>query len=156
RRHPGWDIATRSELLHIPPQQGVGDAWFYGNHSLSVDGARLAMICSNLRTRKSGELTVWDTEKGRTILSFSVAGIFGEPAFSRDGTRIAAVVLEGTSDARHLCVWGADTGKEHLRIELPSYNALDSVVFSPDGKRLASCVLGSGSANIHIWNAADG
>ncbi len=67
-------------------------------------------------------------------------------AFSPDGKRVAAVVLDGT-----VKVWDADTNREIARLKAPN-GEVTGVAFSPSGNRLAA-VCSDGS--VQIWKAGE-
>ncbi len=115
-----------------------------------------------------GSVKVWECETGRELVS-----IQGDPngvngvAFSPDGTRLAVAndyrdPLQGRSmlarewirhdDDKTITVWDAATGR---RIETfrGHSDSVNSVVFSPDGSRLASS---SRDRTIRVWAVETG
>jgi WD40 repeat protein len=143
-----WDAATGREVRALGgptgPVSGV---------AFAPDGLRLAS------TGRDGTVRVWEAATGRQILAFpgarAPAGVplgealtayFYEVAWSPDGKRLASC-LGGTAN-----VWDADTGR--LLLTLVGHTAaVRAVVFSPDGRRLATA---GDDLTIKMWDAATG
>jgi WD40 repeat protein/serine/threonine protein kinase len=111
--------------------------------SLSPDGRR------GLTGRWTGELNWWETKTGgllRAVTSGHRYPVSGT-AFSPDSTRAASVAEDGT-----LALWDASSFdcinrfKGHML-------GIHSVVFSPDGRRLATGG-GSGREAVKVWDVA--
>ncbi|MCX6560586.1 MAG: caspase family protein [Candidatus Aminicenantes bacterium] len=96
----------------------------------------------------SDDLTIklWDAATGKQLRSLAghTDGV-RSVAFSPDGK----VVASGSGDIT-IKMWDAATGRQ-LR-SLKAATSIDSVIFSPDGKRLASC----GAQAVQLWDAATG
>jgi len=96
----------------------------------------------------SDDLTIklWDAATGKQLRSLSghTDGV-RSVAFSPDGK----VVASGSGDIT-IRLWDAATGRQ-LR-SLKAATSIDSVIFRPDGKVLASC----GAQAIQLWDAATG
>jgi WD40 repeat protein/serine/threonine protein kinase len=134
-----WDAQTGQELLSLKGGTVQGD---WGNCvAFSPDDKRLAS--TDGRTVK-----VWDVQTGQELLVLKghSHGV-GTVAFSPDGKRLASggwvgQNVEGTGRGgpplgREVKVWDAQTGQELLTIKGEMHDLIN-VVFSPDGKRLAS------------------
>jgi RNA polymerase sigma factor (sigma-70 family) len=95
----------------------------------------------------SGEVKVWDAEKGTEILDLRghTARVYCV-CFSPDGKRIASASADQTVRA-----WDAEKGQE-IFILKEQTRAAGSVCFSPDGKRIATI----GSEHIKVWDAEKG
>jgi WD40 repeat protein len=79
-------------------------------------------------------------------------------AFNSDGTRIATCGHHGADYADHsqpsaVRLWNAETGKEVAALQHPE--AVHSVAFSADDKRLATGAFGS-DRHVRIWDAQTG
>jgi WD40 repeat protein len=100
------------------------------NFDLSPDGKTLVV------TYFTATLIVWDTQTGarKKVIQLGKAG-FGDVAFSPDGTMFATAPGNITQEARSIRFWDAKTYKVIGKIE--SAGHVDSVNFSPDGKKLA-------------------
>jgi WD40 repeat protein/serine/threonine protein kinase len=123
-----WDVLTGREILTL---KGA-----HGSVTFSPDGKRLA----------SGN-KVWDAQTGQELLSLQGhTGAVYCLAYTPDGTRIATT----SRIDKTVKVWDARTGQELL-----SVTGCDghSVVFSPDGKRLASISL---DQTLKLWDAQTG
>jgi WD40 repeat protein/tRNA A-37 threonylcarbamoyl transferase component Bud32 len=102
-------------------------------------------------------LSVWDARDGRPLQSFSSGSTpFSAVAFSPDGKILAGAIGDvddlPTSRAGKVILWDTADWKA-LRTLLGHDTALASVVFSPDGKQLATA---SRDQTIKIWNPATG
>jgi eukaryotic-like serine/threonine-protein kinase len=102
----------------------------------SPDGKRLASADS------AGAVKVWDARTGQETLNLKGHSV----AFSPNGNLLAAGSNGGIK------VWDVATG--HVTVTLKGDNAaMGSVVFSPDGKRLASATW---NVTVKVWDAATG
>lgn len=118
--------------------------------AISTDGLRLAAIS------RSG-FYVWTTADGQELVRLLIdsSGI-APPAFSLDGRYLATPQAFGVS------IWNLSGGVPHLRM-LPGdhtarvwhdrHNRVTAVVFSPDGKYLAT---GGANATAHLWDLPAG
>jgi WD40 repeat protein len=113
-----------------------------------------------LATGDQGSVKLWQVSTGALVRTFSPA--FGGQvmglAFSPDGSRVAAVSLDGTTRA-----WQASTGAVSFTLTLPPSTPNGSVAalaFAPNG---FSLVTGNDEVNptpehgtVRFWRAADG
>jgi WD40 repeat protein/serine/threonine protein kinase len=129
-----WDAQTGKELLVFQSSRG--------NAIFSSDGKRLAIAWGK-------ETQLWDTQTGKEIQSFKFRSIddLHNPAFSPDGKLLAA------ASGEEIKLWDTQTGKEVRSFKSSGVG----VVFSPDGKRLASRPRFLGSANdVTVWDVETG
>jgi WD40 repeat protein/tRNA A-37 threonylcarbamoyl transferase component Bud32 len=140
--------------------------------AFSPDGKRIVSGSTSIGLQERGELKVWDAETGQEVLSLKgqhtreVTSV----AFSPDGKRIVSgskerVVERGPSGLfGELKVWDTNKGQEIL--SLRHRRDVNSVAFSPDGKRIVSGsgggeVLGPGKiprffGELKVWDAETG
>jgi WD40 repeat protein len=106
----------------------------------TVDGSLLAISCGN-------DVALFDAHTGKLIRIFRghTTRTF-MPAFNLDGQWLAC----GSSDG-YVRVWEVASGRERIVLRQPGL--VKSVVFSPDGQRLASGDWASGT--VKMWNWKD-
>jgi WD40 repeat protein len=139
-----WDTAT-DEPISTPLSAGPIDVVAF-----SPDGKTLASGSDD------GEVRLWRTDaiqSIRTIPTVSHSGPIGPIALSPDGRTLATGNQDGEGENGEVQLWNAITGQLISTKLADPYDGVDSVVFSPDGKILAS---GDGDSIIGLWNAATG
>lgn len=91
---------------------------------------------------------LWDVAYGRELVKLTADRITLCVAFSPDGTTLATA---GYGD-KVVRLW--DVAKRQIQLEIRGHaKAIQKVVFSPDGRRLASC---GDDQTIKIWDPASG
>ena len=127
-----WDLSTNKVLKTFNVDRDVQGIAF------SPNGATLAAVAS--------EVQLWDIGTGVQLRTFDLDEPGFVPSFSPDGQLIAC------GDGHAVKIWNVSTGYELHRWTSHSGN-IGVVVFSPDGKTLAS---GSEDRTVKIWNVNTG
>ncbi len=137
-----WDAQTGQEIVTLQGHTAKVTTVAY-----SPDGKRLASGSGTWDWTKNayvaGDVKVWDALTGQELLSLKGhTGPIYSVAFSPDGKRLASGsgTLNATKQdlvAGEVKVWDAQTGQEILTLKGYKHH-VNSVAFSPDGKRLAS------------------
>ncbi len=141
-----WDVTTGKEVRRFEGASGI-----HASLALSPDGKLLVQAgLEGLRgwVVATGSSAPWPSVKGRLLRS---------AAFSPDGKLLATGGWN-----KEITLWDASTGKEVRRLEGHT-DSVYSVVFSPDGKTLASVccrnrfVKGAGEdPTIRFWDVTTG
>ncbi len=138
-----WNATTGEEVFRLS-----GHTQQVYHIEFSPDGSRLATVGTD------GTAKVWDVLTGKQLLTIDQGGgaVPYWVAFSPDGSRIAVANTGGNRIEGWASIWDAVTGQ--LLLTLPRQNAyVNSVAFSPDGKRIVTT---SDDQTARIWDANNG
>ncbi len=129
-----WDIAAGREVWSM-------EGW---SAFMAPDGRRVLVVDS----QASQDVWIVDSATGKTLVTLPVhphAAVSG--AFSPDGDRVATA---GGWD-RTARIWDAGTGR--LLMVLEHEHPVEAVVFSPDGRSLATTSM---AGVVRVWDVATG
>jgi RNA polymerase sigma factor (sigma-70 family) len=119
-----------------------------GKMTFSADGRLVAAVCclSQLVGPSKFRLTVWELATAKEVWRFDVAGWDVIPAFSPDGSLLAAGGHEGSPGL----VWDLATGREVRR--LSGYGAeMTALAFGPDSRTLTT---GHSDGSALVWDVS--
>jgi WD40 repeat protein/serine/threonine protein kinase len=154
-----FDQSADGKVLAVPVD---GDVVLFDTHSgaylrslkgprgrliwvtFSRDGRSLAAITRT--DSDAGVVRVWDLHDDRELYThpIPVPHIFGAAAFSADGKRL---VTEGPD---LLQVWDARSGERVMALKIPP-GGVNSMCFSPDGRRLAAAIFSGKKVEVFDW-----
>jgi WD40 repeat protein len=114
---------------------------------------RLATLQEGSHTREQTELRVWDIEAASEVLKVVDDDRIRGTAFSRDGRRLAALLVGAKVSVR---AWDTDTGRQLFARPL-GIGTNAQLAISPDGARLAVLWLdGERSLALTVMDAGNG
>lgn len=132
-----WNVAGRQKI-------GV-----FRGHTGAVHSARFLPDGKRVVTASAdGSLRVWDAESQRELFRLEHGAIHVRSlAVSPDGSHVA--LSTGSGRAAKTRVW--DTRAREKVWDVPDFERVSGLAFSPDGRRLA---VASGRETIRIWDVA--
>ena len=95
---------------------------------------------------KAGKIKLWSVATGKVLASLPDHKGCGALAFSADGKTLASASIDGT-----IKWWDVATGKEQATLKV-AHGALVRLMFSPDGKVLASVNENNEKWTIQLWD----
>ncbi|HUQ72681.1 MAG TPA: protein kinase [Planctomycetaceae bacterium] len=131
--------SSQPERITFGPVETLWKGPFLQHVSISPVGSKLAA------SRSVGPGIVFDWEDSERQILLENHAQTSAISFSADGQRVAT----GTWKGRGVKIWNADTGE--ILQELPEIPGSASVVFSPDGRWIAT----SEESGYKIWDARD-
>jgi len=155
-----WDVATGAEIRSLTGRTRTGHPYYVRSIAFSPDGKRLASRSFD------DTIKLWDVATGAEVRTFKgYADVASSIAFSRDGK-----ILANGSNNDTINLWDVATGTKIRTHKGPTYVvfsdgvearsserghsiAVNSVVFSPNGKTLAS---GWHDHVIRLWDVTTG
>ncbi len=149
-----WDATDGGQetTFELPSTLSIDEVW---QVAWSPDGKRIAAACGNIdlttNNLSAGTVLVWDVASAKVLAHYAVQSTIYSVAWSSDSLRIAATI-ENTVQVLSVGNW------QTLFTYQGHTDFVNSVAWSPDGKRIAS---GSGSFQgkdntVQVWDATNG
>jgi len=141
-----WDTNGDTEVMTLRGHEGV-----VSSVAFSPDDSRI------VSGGVDKTLKVWDANSGCELMTLrGHEGVVSSVTFSQDGRRIVSgsggwdnTIIGGDNTLK---VWDANNGSELMTLR-GHEGGVNSVAFSPDGKRIVS---GSGDRNLKVWDVDSG
>jgi WD40 repeat protein len=140
-----WDVAT-GERLHLLSRRVLGSSFeSYNKGAIAFMSDGLRLLAADPRG-----ITVWNTETGRQVGSFTARGKISQAAFTSDWALMASASRNHAELG--ITLWDVATGNE-IR-SLPGQKApVHDLSFSSDGRWLASASL---DGSVQLWDPRTG
>ena len=130
-----WDVQTGKEFQKLEGHQSqVRSAVFF------PDGKKVL-------TKSDDDARIWDAESGKELQKFPLNRVNNFAVLSPEGKKIALI---GAWPNKNVLIYDSESGKEIQRLGGHAGNTT-SVVFSPDGKKIATA--GWDGSNAEGWEA---
>ena len=149
-----WDLVSDTERLHLDLDRST-----FGRTAFSPDGRRLAgMVWFGTAENVTTELRIWDTATSRLILTRKwTEGYTRDLVYSRDGRWLAVAVWKENGRGSNVIKVLDSTSGEEFRSLVGHNSRVSQVVFSPDGRLLASSEFSETRvAAAKLWDLAVG
>ena len=152
-----WDVGTGAVKHRFTVSGSIGE----GDLAFSPDGKRFAVSISGHLYDAADVVQWWDLETGGLLQTVPNPGS-GVLTFSPDGTLLAA---DGFDDLKlpvnniryqTIRLWDVNTGVLLRSWRYPEGDSLESLVFHPNGKILASGHHGWPNGIIRLWDVQTG
>ncbi|HEX6188258.1 MAG TPA: caspase family protein [Pyrinomonadaceae bacterium] len=178
-----WDVSTGipTRAITWPIEHNISGFSFQGNHFAAVTGRVLNTLNVSaeswrkltdesekfgleslgatpdgrrLIARAGREARIWDIETGKQVGSVRLDYVTQDVALSPDGRWLAALYLGKTPTSNEIRLVDVQSGETQRSIPTPP--GMWRVVFSADGRQIASGALGADSGKIMVWDVDTG
>jgi serine/threonine protein kinase/WD40 repeat protein len=158
-----WDAASGKRLFTIRDQ--FDGSFGMPQYAVSPDGQRLAAVLGTRLNKEGAEvLKVWDTSTARELYARrEPPGTVQAIAFSPDSARLVVAVRAGGAgnpETAIKVVTSADGKEGRILGKVPgtlkTVGPARSLVFSPDGNRVAADAIVAGSAQLYLLDGKTG
>jgi len=164
---PVTEMKTVSPVIQLGPPQDPPEFKMPGEEKLvwhPAHAGRIHALAFRLDERylataaSDGSVVLWDLERTRLLRSLRAAGELAagpgrqilQMAFSPEGQRLLVLTKDGT-----VAFWSVPAGEAAGQLAAPIAGS-SSVVFSPDGRRVAVLRATSGIGEARVWDVANG
>jgi hypothetical protein len=135
--------AAVTAFLLLAPTRGFGQEQLDEKSKQNKAKQIARAIADNAR-----ELTILDRD-GKVVKALGPAGLYNQPVFSPDGTRVAAVKADLEAENNDLWVFDIASGATTRLTTSQSREEARAPVWSPDGTEIAYVGLRGGSEGLY-------